>query len=223
MAYICRCYSYSMFRHSLLVMAVLVMVGCGATTAPTTQPVRPEHQAVTVALQVVAAADPVVTGIDQAMQAGTLPTRIGIPVLQAIREVGVQAQTLATAVKLAAAARTVQDQATYMGKAQAALAAMNDLLKGAVPTGTPATITAVLDGLLGPLRDTVRRVQDAITPKGQDHDAEDAVRAGHGRTGERSAGLGADDPGHLQGGPDSVEAGEPRPGGRPLPDRHPAG
>lgn len=146
-------------RCAMLLGVLVVLASCGGHPGPA---VAPERQAAIIGRQVVAAADQVVTGIDQAIGNGTLPKAYGIPALKVIREVGVHAQELGQAIKLIDLAKTAADQQTALGKAQVALDGIYRMLKAAVPNDGPPSVQAVLQALLGPLVDAAQRAQAAL-------------------------------------------------------------
>jgi len=146
----------------LLVLAVPAMLAAAACAGNQAPQLSPVGRTAVQARAVIRAADAVVTGIDVAMTNKQLPAATGIKILQAIRQVGVQGQTLADALDVAALAQDATAKQKGLDAARAALAAIQATLVGAVsPITDPATRTQV-DSLLKQLTDSVLLVQQLL-------------------------------------------------------------
>lgn len=141
---------------SAAILLATTSLACSGNTAPKLSPIGQ------VAVQgdaVVKAADAVVTGIDNALTAKQLPQSVGVPVLQTIRVVGVQAQDLADALKVANLAKTAADQQKGVDAARAALATIQASLAGALSQIKDQATKDHVSALLQQLTDAVQKVQ----------------------------------------------------------------
>ncbi len=142
-------------------MLLLAAVGCGQNPAPNTSP---ERQAAVKGRQVIAAADAVLTGVDAAMTAKQLPTNVGLPIVDAIRRVGVEARdTLAPSLRVIDAAKTAAETTAGAAKAQASLATMQAMLAGALSPIKDVATRNQVGQLLVQLTDAISQVQAIIT------------------------------------------------------------
>lgn len=147
----------------VLTMAVLASA-CGGKTPPNTSP---EGQAAITGRQVIAAADAVLTGVDQAMTSKQLPTNIGLPIVKAIREIGVQGKSLATYLAAVDAAKNLTEKQDAMSKAQNVITAMDGLLTGATSPITDPALKSQVGELLRQLVtaiNQVRQIVNAVRP-----------------------------------------------------------
>jgi hypothetical protein len=142
---------------------LLATFGCSGNPDPNAGPRSPEGQAAIKGRQVIAAADAVLTGVDAAMTAKQLPATIGLPIVDGIRRIGVEARdTLAPSLRVIDAAKTATEAASGAAKAQASLATMQAMLTGALsPIKDPATRDQV-GKLLSQLTDAISQVQAII-------------------------------------------------------------
>ncbi len=154
----------------LAVPAMLAATACGGTNPnPNATPRSQPAQVAIEADAVIKAADVVLTALDHAMEptaSPRLPTAIGLPVVKAIREVGVQGKNLAaTLTVIKASGVSEADQATAAGKARQTLLGMRQLLTSALsPIKDAATknqVNALLAGLVETL-DKAQQIVDAV-------------------------------------------------------------
>lgn len=118
------------------------IVGCGPKVPPNTSP---EGIAAIKGRAVVNTARAAVQIIDQQMTAGRIPPAAGVKVLQAIRQVYVQAGNLANALDLVDQAKTAADGQSGLLAAKAALGAIHEALQSGIYGLDPGVTKSILE------------------------------------------------------------------------------
>lgn len=149
----------AIFVTGMILLAGCVLAGCGGKQQPT---LSPEAQMAVQARAVVKAADTVVTGIDNAISSHQLTVPVGRQLLLAIRQVGVQGQTLADALAVVDNAKTAAEKQQGLDKARAALATIQATMGGAISPITDTATKAQVNTLLKDLTDAVQTVQQLL-------------------------------------------------------------
>lgn len=159
---------YTIRWDPVILLACLVLANCGGAAPPNTVPRTPVAQVAVEATAVLKAADAVLTGLDRAMDPAAnprLPVAIGLPIVKAIREVGVQGQNLAVTLTVVKSAATVADQNAGAARARQTLVAIRGLLSSALsPIRDPAMkdqVTQLLAGLVEAL-DKAQQIVDVV-------------------------------------------------------------
>lgn len=152
-----------------LLPAMLLVAACGgANPNPNVTPRSPVAQVAIEGDAVIKAADAVLTGLDRAMEptaSPRLPPAIGLQVVKAIREVGVQGQNLAATLTVIQATTDPAAKATAAGKARQTLSGIRLMLTSALsPIKDAATknqVSQLLVGLVEAL-DKAQQIVDAV-------------------------------------------------------------
>lgn len=146
---------------TLYVVAVMAVLSFACASNPPAN-TSPEGQVAIKGRAVVKTAEVVLTAVDQAMTNGQLPTAVGLPIVKAIREIGVQGQTLADALGLVDAAKTSAEAATGKEKATAVLQTMQGLLDTAISPIKDPALKAQVGQLLSNLLTAIQAVRDIL-------------------------------------------------------------
>jgi hypothetical protein len=148
--------------------------GCGGNPDPNTVPRSQVAQVAVEATAVMKAADVVLTALDNAMEPTAkprLPTNIGLPIVKAIREVGVQGQNLAATLTIVKTSTNAAEQAAGAERARQTLVAIRSLLTSALsPIKDPAMkdqVGQLLVGLVEAL-DKAQQIVDAVRQPAED-------------------------------------------------------
>ena len=154
----------------LLVLAIpVVLTACGGTNPnPNATPRSPAARVAIEADAVIKAADAVLTGLDAAMEPTAvprLPPAIGLEVVKAIREVGVQGKNLAATLTVIQSTTDPTQQAPAAAKARDTLTGIRLLLSSALSpikdAATKGQVTQLLVGLVEAL-DKAQQIVDGV-------------------------------------------------------------
>lgn len=145
---------------ALLITVFVLAAGCGGPKNP--PQLSPEGTMAVKGRAVVNAARAVVPIIDQQIQAGRIPQDAGVKVLLGIRQVYIQAGTLANALDIVDRAKTASEGQTGLTAAKSALSSIQKSLDDGL-TGLNSDIVTAVRQLLKNLTDAIEEVRSVVS------------------------------------------------------------
>jgi hypothetical protein len=161
------------FRISLILVLAFAFIGC-APKLPPNVTLTPIAKTAVYGRQFVIAGNGALRGLDTVMSTGVLPATYGIPVLEVMRRVGVEAQRLADVLTALDEATAPQERADAVSRAQAIVAQMSRLIDSATIPIPDEKVRATVSSALATLSAILRDFGDSIALLISDGSVEDA-------------------------------------------------